>query len=299
MRVIRHSDDIGITRQSTAQALEVWRVGNLDGFSILVNGDGADQISYALTATPLPVRLAVHFNLTEGRSSATPADVPLLIRDDGSFRHSFGSLLSACLLATAPKRRELLRQIALECAAQIAAARSLCGARVLSAIDGHIHVHMIPGIFGVVARCARDAGISEIRISSEPFHIADPWRDLLRPIWWVNLVKHLLLRVLSLSARRIAREAGVKATGALVGVLYSGRMSAARALCGIGAAARAGAAQSEVVFHIGRTSVDETGRWRRPADIAFHLSELRDMEREELGRLSEYLRAQCLLKDRP
>jgi len=289
MRIIRHSDDLGMTRQSTAQMLEAWRLGHLDGLSIIVNGDAVDLIPPALaSASELPARLAVHLNLTEGRSSAVASEVPLLVDASGEFRHGFGSLLTACVFSSAPKRRELLRQIACECAAQVDAARALCGQRKIASIDGHIHVHMIPGIFATVARCAREAGISQIRISSEPFYMEDPWRDWRRPFWWVNLVKHVLLRTLSVGARAAARQTGLRSPGALVGVLYTGKMSAARALRGIDAAA--GATDIEVVFHAGRANAAETARWRN-ADAEFHLSEWRDFEREELGRLSEHLRA--------
>lgn len=287
-RIIRHSDDLGVTRQSTAQVLDAWRAGYLDGFSIIVNGDAVAQIPTGLSAAPdLPARIAVHFNLTEGYPSAAVKEVPMLVDASGQFRHSFGSLLGTVLFSSSGKRLEFLRQIACECSAQIAAARMLCGTRAITAIDGHIHIHMIPGVFAVVARAALNAHIPEIRISDEPFYLVDPWRDWRRLFWWINLVKHILLRVLSIRAHAFIRQTGLHAPDAVIGVLYTGRMSAARALSGIKAAV--GAAEIEVLFHIGRANSAEAGRWRNPADTAFHLSELRDTERKELRLLSERL----------
>jgi chitin disaccharide deacetylase len=286
MRVIRHSDDLGITRHSTGRILEAWRAGHLNGFSIIANGDATEMIPVGLSdSSELPVRLAVHFNLTEGYSSAPATEVPLLVDASGELRNTFGSLFLAALFFPLSKKRELFRQIAIECAAQIVAVRSLCGTRAIAAIDGHNHIHMIPGIFAAVARSARDAGIPEIRISFEPFYMEKPWRDWQRSFWWKNLIKHLLLIILSVNARLVARRVGLHGPDAIIGVLYSGRMTAVRALCGIKAAASA--TEIEIVFHVGRAHVSEASRWRRSAYASFHLSEWRDIEHAEIGQLSE------------
>ena len=289
MRIIRHSDDLGVTRQSTAQIFDAWQAGHLDGFSIIVNGDAVESIPAGLSAAPdLPARIAIHFNLTEGFPSAAEKEVPMLVDANGQFRHSFGSLLGTVLFSSTGKRREFFRQIACECLAQIAAARLICGTRAITAIDGHIHIHMIPGIFAEVAGVARSAGIPEIRISTEPFYMEDSWRDWRRLFWWVNLIKHILLKTMSIPARAVAQRLGLRAPEVIIGVLYSGRMSVTRALRGIAAAANA--AEVEVVFHIGRANSVEAGRWQRSSDAAFHLSEWRDTERVELRLLSERLR---------
>jgi chitin disaccharide deacetylase len=286
MRVIRHSDDLGITLHSTSRILEAWRSGNLNGFSIIANGDATGMILAGLAdSAELPVRLSVHFNLTEGHSSAPAAKVPLLVDASGEFRNTFGSLFLAALFSPPSKRRELFRQITIECTAQVAAVQSLCGTRAITVIDSHNHIHMIPGVFAAVAQSARNAGIPEIRISSEPFYMEDPWRDWQRLFWWKNLIKHLVLRILSVKARQVARRFGLHWPDAVIGLLYSGRMSAARALRGIKAAD--GVTEIEIIFHIGRSHVTEASRWRRSAYTAFHLSEWRDIEYVEIGQLAE------------
>jgi len=289
VRVILHSDDMGITLHSTGRILEAWRLGHLDGFSIIANGDATAMIPVGLAdAAELPVRLAVHFNLTEGCSSAPANEVPLLADANGELRNTFGSLFVAALFSPPSKRRELFRQIAIECAAQIVAVQAFCGKRSITAIDGHNHIHMIPGVFAAVAQSASDVGIPEIRISFEPFFMEKPWRDWQKPFWWKNLIKHLLLRILSVNARVVARRLGLHGPDAIIGVLYSGRMSAERALCGIKAIA--GANEIEIVFHIGRSHATEATRWRHSAYTAFHLSEWRDFERAEIGQLAEQMR---------
>jgi len=300
IEIILHSDDLGITQQSTKHILAAWRSGHLDGFSIIANGDAVDEIPPVLAReAERSVRIAVHFNLTEGRSSAPPSEVPLLVDASGELRHTFGSLMLVSLFASPAKRIEFARQIAAECTAQIIAVRSLCSSRVITAIDGHNHIHMIPGVFTTVAQAACAAGIPEIRISAEPFYIEKSWRDWLRPFWLINLIKHILLRLLSVNARRVARQAGLNSPDAIIGVLYSGRMSEARALRGIEAAD--GATRVEIVFHVGRAHNSEAKRWRHAAYSTFHLSSRRDTERIEIGCLAKKIRipVTSLSMDRP
>jgi predicted glycoside hydrolase/deacetylase ChbG (UPF0249 family) len=288
MRVILHSDDLGITSQVTEHILKAWRDGVLDGFSIIANGNAINQIPDALHSTPeLKARISVHFNLTEGCSSAPSAQIPLLVDADGQLRHTFGSLFLNVVFSSPAKRRELFRQITIECAAQIATVRSLCAGRAVTAVDGHNHIHMIPGVFMAVAYAANAACIPEIRISSEPFFMENPKRDWLQLSWWINLIKHLLLRTFSTSAFRVARQFGLHAPEAIIGVLYSGKMSSARALSGIEAAVAA--VEIEVLLHIGRASADEAARWKNQTYAAFHLSKSRDVERAEIYLLAKHI----------
>jgi len=268
--------------------LDAWRGGHLDGFSIIANGNAINQIPDALeSASELHARIAVHFNLTEGISSAPSAQIPLLVDEDGQLRHTFGSLLLNAIFSTPTKRRELFRQISIECVAQIIAVRSICNGRAITAVDGHNHIHMIPGIFTSVAYASIAEGVPEIRISAEPFFIENPMRDWLQLFWWINLIKHLLLNIFSHSAFRAAKRIGLRAPDAIIGILYSGKMSAVRALRGIEAAS--GAAEIEVLFHISRASADEAARWKNSTYSAFHLSESRDIERAEIYLLAKYL----------
>ena len=70
-RIILHSDDLGITSSITKNMLDSWRAGHLKSFSIIANGSAINEISDALTSSPeLKARIAVHFNLSEGFSSA-------------------------------------------------------------------------------------------------------------------------------------------------------------------------------------------------------------------------------------
>jgi len=67
------------------------------------------------------------------------------------------------------------REVALECAAQIARARG-AGVR-LTHLDGHQHTHVLPGIWGPVVAATRQAGIDVMRLGLEPAS-GIAWRPL-------------------------------------------------------------------------------------------------------------------------
>jgi predicted glycoside hydrolase/deacetylase ChbG (UPF0249 family) len=284
MKIIFHSDDLGITAGATRQILSAWAAGALDGFSVIANGEALDAVRQELEEHPQRAeRISVHFNLTEKAPSAPAREVSLLLGPDGMFRHSFGSLFAKWLLSSRSDWSALLRQVEIECQAQISAVRAASGGRGVHAIDGHNHVHMIPGIFSAVARAARHEGVPEIRVSREPFYVAEPVQDLLRPFWWVNLVKHTLLRWLSRRAVPVAARHTLQSPQYMIGVLYTGHMNRSRAQRGIDAAAALDASTIEVVFHVGQSEEAEASRWAGSGAVAsFHLSRSRTIEYKEL-----------------
>ena len=294
LKIYLHTDDFAATRRMTEGMLDRWKHGFLDGFSIMANGDAIDFGQSELKADPArPTRLVAHLNLSEGASSVPPAQVPLLVDLNGMLRHGFGSLALAWLLGGRKHRQSLVAQVELEWRAQIRTSAGLVAPRRLDGIDGHVHVHMLPFLFPVAARLARDFGIPAIRVSGEPFHLERGWKDLLSASVLVNLLKHGVLRACAKFDTRIVAEHGLQAPDFVVGILYSGRMTAAAALAGIAAAKRRGARSVEVIFHVGRAGAEETARWgERHAFADFPRSYKRDLEYVEIALLHEYLK-QC------
>ncbi|MBW1880479.1 MAG: ChbG/HpnK family deacetylase [Deltaproteobacteria bacterium] len=280
---------MGATPTISRRIAQAWREGLLDGFSILANGDGLDEVAEVLREEgDRAARVAVHLNLSEGRSVAQPAEVPLLVDEAGFLHHTFGSLLVAWLFSSRASRADLVAQVEREWRAQVDEVVALLGARGVQAIDGHVHVHMLPFLFPVAARLAREFGLLEVRITDEPFHLSERPRDSLSPLFVVNIVKHAALRACAQRARGVAREAGIAGPDRFVGVLYTGRMTREAARAGIRVAERRGASSVEVLFHIGRAAPEEAARWSgNPAVGAFPLDAGRDREFEELNRLVE------------
>src|ERR1035437_1864546 len=143
--------------------------GYLDGFSVMANGEAWQPTKEALVKEATrPARLIAHLNLSEGPSSATPSQVPLLVDDEGNLKHGFGSLAALWLKGSDGLRQALLMQVEQEWRAQICRVSEMVAPRVVNGVDGHVHVHMLPFLFPIAARLAHEAGIPVIRVSREP-----------------------------------------------------------------------------------------------------------------------------------
>ncbi len=283
-----HSDDMGATPHVTQRMLASWQAGVLSGFSVLANGRACDQMAAALEADATrPARIACHLNLSEGPSSAPPDAVPLLIDADGNLRHTFGSLIQSWLA----NRSALTRQVELEWRAQITTLQQRIAPRAVAVVDGHMHVHMLPFLFPVAAMLAAQAGVPAIRIAREPLFAADS-KDLLNTYFYVNLIKHVVLKACSWLATPTARRHSLSSPTQMIGILYTGHMNEATALAGIDAARRKNATEVEVVFHVGRAAENERDRWKgRESMAAFYCSPLRDSEFAEVAKLAARLSA--------
>ena len=282
MKLELHADDIGASRGVNRNILSAWKNGAVDGVSVLANGDAVEEAAAEVNKYPdRALRVVAHLNLSEARPSAPETDVPLLLNDHGKLHCGFLGLWLRWLRFNAEERQELSRQISLEWRAQIEAIHRTFSPRKIVALDGHIHIHMLPFTFAIAARLAQEFEIDQIRISSEIRHFS--FRDSWRFACLANIVKHQLLRSLARPARRIAREYGLCSPGAVAGLLYSGRMSGTAIEAATSAARRAGLDWLEVICHPGRALPEDKLRWDGQAGLArFYFSPDRDFEYQTL-----------------
>lgn len=283
-----HTDDLGITRSSSLDIINAWKMGYLQSFSIIANGDAVEFVERELGKNrDLGVRIAVHLNLTEGKCSSDPSRVPLLVNPNGEFKYSFGSLLFILLFCFPRQRRELCNQIRIEFNSQIKAVKKICTKRTIQSVDGHNHIQMIPFIFKEAVDCARSNDINEIRISNEKFYISSDEYVFFKSYWWINLIKHLLLNLFSICNLYLLKNSGVVSPGRVIGILHSGHMTASSVLNGVKVLRKNESV--EVIFHIGQTNVKESIRWRNPSYGNFHISKERALEWKELEKISKII----------
>lgn len=280
MKIRLHSDDLGATPSVTTRMLDCWQRGVLDGFSIMANGTAGGLVQSALQAEAArPAFVVAHLNLSEGPSTLPPTEVPLLVDARGELRHGYGSLLRLWLFGGRKTRAALCHQVRCEWQAQIERVATLVAPRAIDGVDGHVHVHMLPFLFPIAAALAVEQGIASIRVTHEPLHCARGLWELLRPALAINLLKHVVLRVCARWAWPVVKATGLQAPQRVLGVLYSGQMTADAALAGLAAAQRAGVDSVEAIFHVGRAQENEVERWRgRPGIAAFNLDPQRDHE---------------------
>ncbi len=292
MELIFHADDLGATPGVSRKILDAWQAGVVDSFSIIANGTGLDIVSEELEGNPeREARISVHLNLTDGRSILPPEEVFGLVDRDGYFKYGFSALFFKLCLCSPNARRLMLGEIEREWRAQIRRTREISGRRRIRAIDGHIHVHVLPFLFPVVVKLAVEEEIPEIRIPGELWSYPGGLGRMLSPRFYLNHLKWAVLRILAGWASRRKRRFGIGGPGAFIGVLNAGRMTGRAVRRALEKARKSGVDSCEILFHVGGASAEELLRWKplHPT-FRFLVSEGREKEYEELVRLRADLR---------
>ncbi len=282
MRLDFQADDFGATPAVTSNITRAWQEGLLTGLSAIANGEAiGEAVDVVRSSEDGQPRMAVHLNLSEGSPLLDPAEVPVLIDESGRFHLGFLGLWRLWLGSSGQAKRRLLAQIEAEWRAQIRAVQHAFSPTPVVGIDGHVHIHMLPFLFPLAARLAREFGVREIRISHElPHRDATQTPDAALA---KNLAKHVLLRSLSIRARRTAERLGLASPERVAGIMYSGRMKLDTLLAAIAAARQREVGWLEVICHPGRAAPSEVERWRGQDWLSsFYLDPRRDVEREAL-----------------
>ena len=157
--LIVNADDLAWTDGVNRGIRDAFRGGIVTSTSLLANGAAfPEAVKVAKSAPRLGV--GVHLNLSDGVPIADRESVTSLLNDDGDFTDGPESLL-----LKRARRRLVLDEVEKEWDAQIQKVRD-SGIRPTH-LDGHKHVHMLPGLFEIALRLATKHGIEAIRVSLE------------------------------------------------------------------------------------------------------------------------------------
>ena len=157
--LIVNADDLGWTEGVNRGILDAFRRGIVTSTTVLANGTAfAEAVKTAKSAPRLGV--GVHLNLSDGAPVADRESVTSLLDDDGQFADGPENLLWK-----RARRGLILNEVEEEWDAQIQKVRD-AGIRPTH-LDGHKHVHMLPGLFEIALRLAKKHAIEAIRVSLE------------------------------------------------------------------------------------------------------------------------------------
>ena len=280
-----HADDYGMTAHGDALIRDCQTHGCLNSVSIVPNGSLEEAVA---ALRPSGLKLAVHLNLVEGKALSPAAEIPLLVRPDGSFCNSFTELLR---LSLTPRRRAFAVELYQELERQLLAYAALFPAGTPLRIDSHQHTHMIPLVFRTLLHILADhhLPVEHLRIPAEPL---SPFVGCPR-LWGsysaVNAVKQAVLNGCWLLDRPAFRRSGIP-TALFCGILFSGHMDADRVRAVLPQYLRLAQKRGqpvELLFHPG--GVEPGGPFFDPQKTDFHpfyLSEGRAVEAYALHTLS-------------
>lgn len=218
--LIVNADDLGWTDGVNRGIRDASRGGIVTSTSLLANGMAfAEAVKTAKSAPALGV--GVHLNLSDGAPVAEPDSVMSLLSGQGKFACGPESLL-----LKRARRGLVLAEVEREWDAQIRKVRD-AGIRPTH-VDGHKHVHMLPGLFEIALRLAKRHGIEAIRVSLEESSL----RAALSSGGKHNSVVVVRqgvqargLKLLARDAREQARRAGIATADYFCGIAQTGELT--------------------------------------------------------------------------
>jgi hopanoid biosynthesis associated protein HpnK len=163
-QIIVNADDFGASADINAAVMLAHREGIVTATSLMVTGDKAGEAVALARETP-SLAVGLHLVLSEGRPALPPAEVPHLV--DGAGRLSRSGFQAGVRYALSrPAQAELEREMRAQFERFAAT-----GLR-LAHVDGHMHLHIVPGVFGIAARLAEEYGAGGIRLPRDDLWLA-------------------------------------------------------------------------------------------------------------------------------
>lgn len=236
MRFIVHADDCGLTRQISEDIFACLEHGPLNSVSVIMGGSHTAESLQKLASMP-HARVCLHLNILEGRCSAPASRISPLVDENGIFRYGLGQMLYQLATSRAGRKKALLSAIRHEFEAQIDAfsthfphLRQRGGLH----LDGHLHVHAIPALGGIMDELIREHAPAYVRLPKEPAHRPPlPATQLL-----AGCARRALLTHWSKGLRALLERAGIAHNNFLCGLVSGGNLTAARAAASLEAIRR-------------------------------------------------------------
>ena len=157
-RLIVNADDFGMTEAVNQGIVEAHDRGIVTSASLMATGDAFEH-AVALATTRPRLAIGVHLTLTEQRP-LTGSAAASLVGADGRFPPHLVQFAGQHV-----RGKVVLAQVRAELDAQIRRVRD--AGLAVSHLDGHQHVHVLPGIAAIVAELAAAHGIRSVRYPAE------------------------------------------------------------------------------------------------------------------------------------
>ena len=218
--LIVNADDLGWTDGVNRGIVEAFHHGIVTSSSLLANGAAfAGGVEAARSAPGLGV--GVHLNLSDGPPVADRETVTSLLNNDGEFAGGPESLL-----LRRARRGLSLAEVENEWDAQIQKVRD--AGISPTHLDGHKHVHMLPGLFEIALKLAKRHDIGAIRVALEASSLRAALSSGSKQNAGVVMkqgVQARGLKLLARDAREQAERAGISTADFFCGIAQTGELT--------------------------------------------------------------------------
>lgn len=213
-RLIVTADDFGLAFEVNEAVELAHRKGILSAASLMVAAPAAADAIYRANRLP-GLKVGLHLVLVEQRPMLPAGLIPDLVGADGLLRTDMARL--GLDIAINPRVRHQLRQ---EIEAQFEAYRQT--GLALDHVNSHKHFHIHPLIARDVIEIGRRHGMAGLRVPHEPSSLLRQVEPVGHPLTPTVMAPWAAL------LRRQARKAGLMTPDRVVGLRWSGAMTAGR-----------------------------------------------------------------------
>jgi hopanoid biosynthesis associated protein HpnK len=210
-RLVVTADDVGLHEGLTLGAVRAHREGIVTACSLAATGPAFDHAVDMLRDSP-ELDVGVHLTLVESRPISPAGSVPSLVFSDGRFAGGYRSFVFRYALGRIVGG-EVERELRAQIERILGAGLSPCH------VNSHQHLHVLPGIFEIVARLAREYGIAYVRIPDDHGAAAAPI---------ARRAAVALLGRLGRQARVRAAAHGLHTNDGTIGIACAGHLDAPR-----------------------------------------------------------------------
>jgi hopanoid biosynthesis associated protein HpnK len=214
-RLIVNADDFGRSQSINQAVIRAHREGILTSASLMVNEPHADQ-AVALARENPGLGVGLHLALVCGASALSAEEIPQLVNARRQFSNS--PVTTGWRYFASAKCRAQLR---LEIAAQFEKFRA--NGLPLDHVNGHLHLHLHPVVFGILMENAPRWGITALRLTDDWFGLN---ARLASGRWFYRFSHAAIHRVLSARARPVLAQKGIRHTRVVFGLLQNARVDA-------------------------------------------------------------------------
>lgn len=215
-RLIVNADDFGLSHSVNEAVIRAHQEGILTTASLMVNEPPcAEAVELAKRNPQLGVGL--HLTLLMGHSALAHREIPGLVNETGEFLNDPVKVGFMYFF-----RRGLREQLRKEIHEQFARFRAT--GLPLDHINGHLHLHLHPTVFGILMEDAEVLGIDRMRLTRDPF-----WTDIsmARGQRLYRTTHALIYSILSRAARPRLQKKTVRHTRRVFGLLQNARVDEA------------------------------------------------------------------------
>ena len=211
-RLIVNADDFGLHAAVNRGILAAHTEGIVSSTSLMAGGAALDDAVRIAKQCP-QLGVGVHLTLVGARPVLPVAEVSSLLDESGAFYGSYPLFIKRFL-----RGKIRLAEVERELAAQIDRVR-MAGIQP-SHLDSHQHLHVLPGIGGIVLDLARRFSIRAIRIPAEPVAFIGA-----TPATVGRLAGRGGLTMLANLFRQQAAAAGIRTSDHFYGMLAGGQLT--------------------------------------------------------------------------